>query len=55
MSSPADYNATQIIIGPNVGLWWNVKLPAANTQLVLDANGFPPEAGLWAIPIAAAR
>jgi hypothetical protein len=43
VSSAPDYNATQIIIGPNVGLWWNVTLPAANTQLVLDANGYPPD------------
>jgi hypothetical protein len=43
MSSAPDYNATQVIIGPNVGLWWNVTLPAANTQLVLDENGFPPD------------
>jgi hypothetical protein len=43
VSSAPDYNATQVIIGPNVGLWWNVTLPAANTQLVLDANGFPPD------------
>src|SRR5580765_6461871 len=43
MSSAVDYNETQIIIGPNVGLWWNVTLPAANTQLVLDANGYPPD------------
>ena len=43
MSSAVDYNKTQIIIGPNVGLWWNVTLPAANTQLVIDANGYPPD------------
>jgi hypothetical protein len=38
-----DYNATQVIIGPNVGLWWNVTLPAPNVQLVLDSDGFPPD------------
>ena len=43
MSSAVDYNETQVIIGPNVGLWWNVTLPAANTQLVIDANGYPPD------------
>ena len=43
MSSAPDYNATQVVIGPNIGLWWNVALPAANTQLVLDANGYPPD------------
>jgi hypothetical protein len=43
MSSPTDYNATQVITGPNIGLWWNVTLPAPNVQLVLDANGYPPD------------
>jgi hypothetical protein len=43
MSSPTDYNATQVITGPNIGLWWNVTLPAPNVPLVLDANGFPPD------------
>jgi hypothetical protein len=37
------YDSTSVIIGPNVGLWWDVTLPAANTQLVIDANGIPPD------------
>jgi hypothetical protein len=43
MSSAADYNATQVMIGPNVGIWWNVTLPAPDTRLVIDADGFPPD------------
>lgn len=43
MSSPSEYDARQIVIGPNVGLWWNVTLPAPNTFLVIDANGYPPD------------
>lgn len=43
MSSPSEYDARQIAIGPNVGIWWNVTLPAANTYLVIDANGYPPD------------
>jgi hypothetical protein len=43
MSSAADYDSRQVVIGPNVGIWWNVTLPAPNTYLVLDADGFPPD------------
>jgi hypothetical protein len=38
-----DYNETQCIVGPNVGIWWNVTIPAPNTMLTLDANGNPAD------------
>ena len=37
------YDVTSLVIGPNIGLYWDTTIPASGTQLALDANGHPSD------------